>query len=239
MPRTDTNTPSADHFREEDWASYARQPGGPGQTRLQQHLDSGCQRCARAVRLWSVVSNFAAQESSYEPPADVVRQLADRFRLQRPPRLRERVARAATLLFDSLRQPLPAGVRASAPGPRHMLFRAGRYVVKLRLEPQPGGGRTAIVGQIVDEQEPGLSLHDVAVLAQHGKKTLDRTFTNELGEFLLEPEALENLQFSVALPSAGTFVVRPPGRAEGARRRGQGRARTLGARGRRKSARPR
>jgi hypothetical protein len=237
MPHTDKDGRAGHHYREEDWASFARQPGAPGQERLQEHLDSGCRRCARSVRLWSAVSSLAAQESAYEPPADVVRQLAARFRLQRPPRLRERVARAATLLFDSFRQPLPAGVRATSPGPRQMLFRAGPYVVKLRLEPQTGGSRTAIMGQIVDEQDPSQSLHDVAVLAQANKKTLDRTFTNELGEFLLEPEALENLQLSVALPTPGTFVVRPLGPATAARRGGT--AGALDARRRRKRARPR
>ena len=238
MTRTDKSAPPTDHFREEDWASFAREPGAPGQERLQEHLASGCRRCARSVRLWSVVSSLGAQEPSYQPPEDVVRQVAARFRLQRPPRLRERVARAATLLFDSFRQPLPAGVRGTSAPPRQMLFRAGPYVVKLRLEPQPGGSRTAIVGQIIDEQDPSVSLHDVAVLAQDNKKkTLDRTFTNELGEFLLEPEALENLQLSVALPMPGSFVVRPLGRTAKAPR-GR-RAGALGAGRRRKRARPR
>jgi hypothetical protein len=237
MPRTDTPAPTTDHFREEDWASYARQPGEPGQDRLAEHLASGCGRCARSVRLWSVVSSLGAQEPSYQPPDDVTRHVAARFRMQRPPRLRERAARVATLLFDSFRQPLPAGVRVSAPGPRQMLFRAGPYAVKLRLEPQPGGSRTVIVGQIIDEEDPSVSLHDVAVLAQDNKKTLDQTFTNELGEFLLEPEALENLQLSVALPMPGSFVVRPLGpMAQAPRGR---RAGAVGATRRRKRARPR
>jgi hypothetical protein len=185
---------------------------------MERHLDAGCARCARSVRLWSALSSFAAEEPAFDPPEAVLRQVKSRFAANRRPRLAERVARAATLVFDSFRQPLPAGVRAAGPSIRQMLFRSGPYVVRLRLEPQADSDRLSIVGQIEDEQHPELSLHDVAVLARGGNKTMDRTLTNDLGEFLLEPEDAENLQLSVALPRVGTFTVRPA-REQGARKR--------------------
>ncbi len=69
--------------------------------------------------------------------------------LRRPKELLERVARKASLVFDSFRQPLPAGVRVIGPSARRLLYKAGRYRVRLRLEPgadseaapRPGGAR--------------------------------------------------------------------------------------------------
>ena len=86
----------------------------------------------------------------------------------------------------------------------------------------------SIVGQIEDVQHPDLSLHDFAVVARKGgRKPMDWTLTNHLGEFLLEPEEAEDLQLAVALPRVGIFTVPL------ARQGGEG-----AARGRRERSRP-
>jgi hypothetical protein len=233
MAVTDHGGRAGQHFREEDWVDFARQQPSPEQARLQQHA-AVCGRCARSVRLWSAMARFATEEASYEPPPEALRQARGRFCVERPSRPIGRAARAARLLYDSLWHPLPSGVRASAPSARQMLFRAGPYVVKLRME-EAATGRTSIVGQIHDEQEPASPLHDVAVLAAGGRKTLDRTVTNEWGEFLLEPEAAERLQLALALPRIGTFSVQLRRTARTSRRRGAGVS--GGSRGRRRRGR--
>ena len=144
----------------------------------------------------------------------------------------ERAVRGAALIFDSFRQPLPAGMRAGrlSLSSRQLLYKAGRYTIRVQVEPAAAWHRCCIVGQILDAEDPTAVLRDIAVLAMKGTKTLDRTLTNQLGEFELEPSAVGNLQLSVSVPEIGTFSVPSPhwtmkGRAKGRdSRRQEGRA---------------
>ncbi len=138
----------------------------------------------------------------------------------RPNELFERVAREVFLIFDSSRQPVPAGVRVVGPSARRLLYRAGRYLVLLRLEPGADSDRLSLVGQIVDEGFPKKPLHDLTVLVSNGRRTVDRTLTNRFGEFLLQPEPVKDLRLSVQAPEIGSFVVPLPP-VERARGRGQ------------------
>jgi CheY-like chemotaxis protein len=128
----------------------------------------------------------------------------------RPKELLQRAARKASLVFDSFRQPTPAGVRVVGPSARRLLYKAGRYLVLLRLEPGADSARLSLVGQIVDEGFPKKPLHDLAVLVSRGGKTVDRTLTNRFGEFLLQPEPVKDLRLSVQAPETGSFIVSLP-----------------------------
>jgi hypothetical protein len=138
-----------------------------------------------------------------------VRQLRGDFVLRRPRAVRERVAARVALLFDSFLQPQAAGVRGAGPIPRQLLYRSGRYAIRLRVEPAPDAERVSIVGQLVDEHAQAGAVQDIAVLALKGRQTLDRTLTNHLGEFVLEPDAAENLRLCVGVAEIGTFTVEP------------------------------
>ncbi len=210
MADTDARTRKNDHFTEEDWVDFARgQAAPPRRTRLQQHLEAGCRRCARTVRLWKEVLRVAGQEASFSPPDATLRQVRGDFARRKPEGLLARATRRVALVFDSFRQPLAVGVRAAGASPRQLLYRTGRYAIRLQLEPGQGAERRVIVGQILDEQDPARELGDIAVLARMGGTTLDRTLTNRLGEFLLEPDAAESLQLCVGVAEIGTFAVQP------------------------------
>jgi hypothetical protein len=216
MADTDLKARKTDHGAEEDWVDFAHQQVEPGKrARLEQHLEKGCSRCARTLRLWRAVLDVADQEGRYNPPEGTLRQLAGQFALRRPTPLLERIAERAALVFDSFRQPL-AGVRAIGPAPRQLLYVVGRYTIRLRVEPAADAERFSIVGQILDEQEPPTVLQDVAVTALKGNETLDRTLTNHLGEFVLEPDTTETLQLCVGLAQIGTFTVPAPRYADAA-----------------------
>ena len=149
-------------------------------------------------RIRAVVGGFGGAWDGRPPPA------------LRPPELLQRLADTASLVFDSFRQPLPAGVRVIGPSARRLLYKAGRYMVRLRVEPGADSQRLSLVGQILDEGFPKMPLHDLAVLVSSGGKTLDRTLTNRLGEFLLQPAPLKNLRLSVQAPEIGSFIVPLP-----------------------------
>ena len=240
MAETDASSFRDEHFSEEDWVDFARRRGDPGhRARVASHLETGCPRCLQTLRLWNAVLSVADQEAAYAPPKEAVRELRGRFALQRPKGLRERMAAGVALVFDSFRQPLPAGMRAGrlSLSSRQLLYKAGRYTIKLQVEPGMEQERLSIVGQILDEQDPAGGLRDIAVLALKGSHTLDRTITNQLGEFYLEPGATDKLQLSVDVPEIGTFTVESPRRSLKAGRGAEGRA--IQGFGRGRKARPR
>jgi hypothetical protein len=203
-----------EHFREEDWLDFARDVGDSAhRVRVAQHLEAGCSECEQTLRLWAAVLSVADQATQAGPPDFVVDRMKERFSLRRPKKLRERLAHQAALIFDSFRQPMLAGMRASAGSPaRQLLYKAGRYTIKLQVQAGAGEGQTSIVGQILDDRDPSGAMRDIAVLALCGNKTLDRTVTNPLGEFQLEPHARGKLQLAVDVPEIGTFTVEPPRR---------------------------
>ena len=210
MADTDARTRSSEHYSEEDWFDFAHQQAAPSvRAGLERHLEKGCLRCTQTVRLWRAVLDVADQEAAYRPPDEALRQLKGDFALRRPKGLLERVAEQAALVFDSFRQPQPMGVRGAGPSPRQLLYKAGRYAIRLRLEAAPDTERLSIVGQLVDEHHSPAAVQDIAVLALQGRKTLDRTLTNHLGEFVLEPYAAENLRLCVGVAEIGTFTVEP------------------------------
>ena len=214
------------HFTEEAWADFARQQGEPEQrARLQRHLE-GCERCAQTLDVWTAVVGLAGQEAAYEPPGDVMAQVRARFALHRPLGLVERVASSVSLVFDSFRQPMLAGVRAAGSSPRQLLYKAGRYLIRLQIEREVGSDRLSVVGQIVDEANPKGALDALPVLLLSDDDTLDRTVTNILGEFQLQSDPSESLRLSVGIPEIGTLTL--PGLLAG---RGTDGPEALGTRG--------
>ena len=210
MADTDARTRRSEHFTEEDWFDFAHQQAAPSvRASLERHLEKGCSRCTQTVRLWRAVLDVADQQAACRPPDSALRQVKGDFALRRPKRLVERVAEQAALVFDSFRQPQPMGVRGAGPTPRQLLYKAGRYMIRLRLEPAADTERMSIVGQLVDEHPSPAAVQDIAVLALKGGKTLDRTLTNHLGEFVLEPDAAEDLRLCVGVAEIGTFTVEP------------------------------
>jgi hypothetical protein len=202
------------------------------------HLETGCPECEETLRLWAAVLTVADHEAQAGLPDSVLQRMKDGFPLHRAPKLGERIAARPALVFDSFRQPLLAGMRASSEAmARQLLYKAGRYTIKLQVEPGMGRQRLSIVGQILDERDPTGGLRDIAVLALKGSKTLDRTITNELGEFRLEPGATGTLQISVDVPEIGTFTVESPRRTRKGGRGAEGKA--IEGSGRGRKARPR
>jgi hypothetical protein len=193
------------HHSEEEWLDFVRgQAAQP--PALEKHL-AGCSSCAATVGFWKSVLDKAGAEAGYAPPDSAVRQARGSFAFARPKGLAARALEAASLVFDSFRQPQPAGVRAAGESPRQMLYQAGPYVVRLRVEPPGDSDRVSIVGQVLDDTNPSRTLADLSVLALHGQETIDRTLTNQLGEFQLEPEAVDNLRLCVGVPDRGPLTV--------------------------------
>jgi len=229
--------PEGDHFREEDWLDFARALGNANRrARVAQHLEDGCPECEKTLRLWSAVLKVADQEAAAGPPDHALQEMKRRFADRPRPGLGQRLAAQVALVFDSFRQPQLAGMRSLGFPARQLLYKAGRYTIKLQVERARPRDRWSIVGQILDEGGPAGALREIAVRALSGRRTLDRTLTNALGEFQLEPGRTADLQIAVDVPAIGTFTV-VAGQAD--RTGGRSSARTTQTTGRSKRARPR
>ena len=193
------------HFRDEEWVDLARIQSDERRTQLQRHLDDGCEECKRRLRFWTAVNRVAARDAAYAPPASAVRQVRGHYALQKP---RSSLKRAvAALLFDSAREPLPVGVRSGGAAARLLLFAKAGRLLKLRVESQADSDILAVLGQVVDENAPQRKLSDLPVLVQSGRKTVNRTLTNQSGEFALDLSPGVRLRLVIGLPEPESMMV--------------------------------
>ena len=101
------------HFSEQVWTDFVR---GIGPTKMsgqiEAHLTSGCSDCVASVGMWKKMYSIATSEPGFTPPDNVVRMVKVEFAAAQSPRLSPWTM--ARLVFDSLSQPLTAGVRSGA-----------------------------------------------------------------------------------------------------------------------------
>jgi hypothetical protein len=194
------------HFTLGDWVDYIRHlKSGNAKAEMQKHLDGGCKRCLRVVRLWRNLSAFAVSERSCSPPDRILRTVCGYYGVFKPGKQRAGLVVMMHLLFDSSFEGVPAGVRSSHSSPRQLVYSVGKLFIDLRIEWRPG--RVCVVGQAQQHssRDPGLAGRDVLVL--QGTKTVARTKSNRFGEFQFTLESEENAEFSIVLKGPTSFVI--------------------------------
>jgi hypothetical protein len=191
-----------EHYSMEKWIDFVRDVvGAQEKTAMQIHLGTGCKQCTKVLSLWRHVHEVAQYERHFEPPQSAVRSMKGTFAIHGP-RNAHRGARAiAELLFDSSRNPLPAGVRSSGSNARQLLFGIGEYRIDLRLEPQFDSEKVAVVGQVLHSTDPTVGLGAVPVALVKGHRVVAESVTSRFGEFNLECDATGRFHLRVKLPS--------------------------------------
>lgn len=103
------------------------------------------------------------------------------------------------VVFDSFSQPALVGVRSGAPATaRQMVFEADGMMVDLRFDRPPRSTSVSLIGQVLNEKAPRVSLANAAVMLWTEKGlVLAQTTTNTLGEFHLEFEPQTRLRLSI------------------------------------------
>ena len=183
------------HFSDEVFADLVRGTDVPAQTELLSHLATRCGQCTQTFKLWQRLQAIGARENTYCPPADSVRMVKFEFEARRAPESELH----GKLVFDSLSQPALAGVRsAGAAAARQVVYEAEGIMVDLRFE-RPGRSKCiSLIGQVLDQNAPRVSLGNASVMlwTQQGL-VLAETQTNVSGEFHLEFEAQNGLRLSI------------------------------------------
>jgi len=164
-----------------------------------EHIDT-CAACRRTVETMRGLAEFTAREGGYEaPPAAVA--LAEAIFPAREKKAWSLTALAAQLVYDSARDPLPAGAR-SRNAARQFLYEAGSYSLVLHVTDECSrrdreAPRVIVVGQISDRRRPEKAVPSRPVELRSGDELVAQAVSNPLGEFHVESGRCEALKLRV------------------------------------------
>lgn len=220
------------HFSLEEWTDFARRLAAKDQQKaMEAHLAAGCRKCRRSLDLIAAFGDAARAAAGYEAPYYMVRCARAIFALQQPEKIHILPRVLARLVYDSFREPLPAGIRSQQRLSRQALYEAGDYRLDLRLEQERGGSSVSLVGQIENRREPQKKVGQIPVLLASGKEVVAKTLSNHFGEFQFTYKPKTGLRLyvpvlgeeagGVDVPISGLALEREPARMPG--RRGRGR----------------
>lgn len=152
---------------------------------------------------------FATQEMNYCPPESCVRVVKASFGMRKIGLSHNPKVEIASLLTDSMYQPTPAGIRGSFATARQLLYKAGDVCIDLHIRPKPGSEAVVLVGQLLDSVKPPKALSNIPIALVHGGNPVERTKTNDFGEFDFGFEKPEDIHLAVGLENR-TLVVPIP-----------------------------
>jgi hypothetical protein len=203
------------HYETERWVDFARGLSGDAErAAMQAHLAAGCRQCGRRAELLGELAAMAHADLEYEPPADVMRMARSIFQAPHPAEEPSTARILATLIYNSVRDPLPAGMRTSD-RPSQVLYEAEDYMLDLhvnkeRTSRESGAPRMVLVGQIASRKDPGRPLAELPVVLKAGRKVAARGVANSLGEFHLEFVPTAGLRLEIPVESGRTIEVELP-----------------------------
>jgi hypothetical protein len=197
-----------EHFAEENWADFVRGTSSSEiNSRIAAHLGSACISCKTAFDMWTRVRTFSANEVTFIAPEDIVRMVKMEFAIRRQTEPQDFAD--GTLVFDSLTQPVLAGVRSGPMTARQVVYEVDGLTLDLRLDAQARSNKVCVIGQVLDKRVPRASLGEAMVILWNERGLpIQTTKTSEFGEFHLEFEPQETLRLSIHL--AGLHPVRIP-----------------------------
>jgi hypothetical protein len=153
---------------------------------VEAHIERGCAVCEREVARFEGLRKIDLLE---DPPPWVLARAAAIPRDLREGRLSRLLGVAASVVFDTFRDPLPAGARSTTSAGRQLLYRALDYDVDVRLD-AAGGGLFRVTGQVLPGPDRPLeAVAGVDVALTTNGRTVATCATNEIGEFVFESVA--------------------------------------------------
>lgn len=202
-----------EHYEKDSWVDYARGLGGTEGREMEAHLSSGCTQCRRRAELWGKLAATARAEAEYQPPPSVLRRAKAIF-TRRGPERASAVQILARLVYDSFRDPLPAGMRAGD-RPSQALFEAEHYSLDLhlnreRVDRERGAARMVLVGQIAHRSKTAKRVSELPILLVSGRQVVARGVSNERGEFHLEYDPRARLRLRIPVEAGKRIEIPLP-----------------------------
>ncbi len=169
-----------------EWCDYVRGVGDPQRKeRLSELLASGPAAARDTIAAFSQVLATARADQLQEPPAYALR-CAYSLSSTRPSGRRESgfTDRAFQVVFDSLRDALPAGSRRLHSAHRQLVIESAEIQLDLKIERETDPGQTVVVGQVIDRQDGDpRPLRQVPVLLFSATRVVGRALSGPFGEF--------------------------------------------------------
>jgi hypothetical protein len=109
----------------------------------------------------------------------------------------------ARLVYNSLTDPLPDGVREIRTAGPQLMYQSGDYFIDLRLDAEHSSAGVLLIGQILRRGSLESGLGSVPVLLFSGKKEMMRTESDEFGEFCLQYTPKRGTRLCVPLSASG------------------------------------
>jgi hypothetical protein len=192
------------HFDITEWADYVRNVVPADQhAQMLAHLRTGCSKCEKIQAVLSRFAVICQREAAYEVPRVAEQQVKALVNLHKAPRRSALRRLLGSLVYDSMNDLQPAGVRGTHQINRQVLFHAGDYSVDLRFEHEKGSASMVLVGQIANQKAPEDNLANVPVILVAGNRELTRSISNTFGEFQMEYVPESDLRLLVPLESTG------------------------------------
>ncbi len=114
-----------------------------GRQRVEDHLAGPCERCRELLHgVGRLVDSMRADPAAAVPDAIRARALEVFAGRTAAPEVAGRAWQLASLVFDSLRDPLPALVRRTVGEARWLRFALGGYALEMEVEPEAGAAWT-------------------------------------------------------------------------------------------------
>lgn len=198
------------HFSLTQWADFVRGLVSSEQrASMQKHLDQDCGRCAKTVRMWTSIVEFARLETTYEPPDGAFR-IAESYLVPFKLALRKKQRlQLARLTFDSFQHQALQGVRGSDTVSRQFMYQCGDVFIDMRRELKLPSNLMILAGQVVDSRQPASGVADIPVSLVCRGDTLLETTTNQLGEFRFSFQAVKHLSVLFGTKEAALLVLLP------------------------------
>jgi hypothetical protein len=185
------------HFDITEWSDFTRGTVPvPERALMETHLSSGCTRCGSAFEFVNEVVTVARQSWHEEPPPDAVRWAKALVAMHRPPRgtVQSLIAR---LVFDSVTDPVPAGIRSGDAALRYAVYVAGNFCIDLHFQQDVEARTATIMGQMTDRETPDRAMTGKPVLLVSGQRVVAHCISNKFGEFSLNCNPQRQLRLLV------------------------------------------
>ena len=188
------------HFSDEAWLDFARHvTPSEDSTRMQAHLDEGCQSCAEVAALWQAVTEMAGRWKDNAPAESLVSIVRSAFNIKKVEAESILGLLPGKLVFDSFAgAPALAGVRAISSTARHVVYEAGPWTIDIRIESERNG-MTSIAGQVLSNAHNTLDVANAGISLIQSGQSVSRSSTNEFGEFQFECDGAADLQLQLEI----------------------------------------
>ena|SRR5438105_3423747 len=198
-----------DHYELGEWVDFVRGlVGTKTREKMQAHLDTHCHECAELAGFFFEVARRATADAAFNVPDYAERNLRAIYALQRPEEVRLLPRTIARLVYDSFREPLPAGVRSQRHTGHQLMYEAGPYCVDLRLEQEQASPNVRLIGQIANRERGAAGVPDVPVFLLSRNLVVNKTETNKFGEFAMQYVGRNGLRLFAPIPGENHIEIR-------------------------------